>query len=45
MERKPASLVVVPLGKALNEIPLSWCDRQMSATPKRARYRALIAFS
>ena len=40
VENKPASLRVVPLGKAkaLSGIPPSWCgiDRWM-ATPKRAR--------
>ena len=37
VENKPASLLVVPLGKALNGIPhLSVVDR-WPATPKRAR--------
>ena len=37
VESKPASLLVVPLGKALNGIPhLSVVDR-WPATPKRAR--------
>ena len=27
---KPASLLVVPLGKAVSGIPPSWCDRQMA---------------
>ena len=36
-ENKPASLLVVPLGKALSGIPSSWCGRQMAGTPKRAR--------
>ena len=30
VENKPASLLVVPFGKALSEIPLFWCDRQMA---------------
>ena len=30
VENKPASLFVVPLGKALNGIPPSWCGRQMA---------------
>ena len=29
VENKPASLLVVPLGKALNGIPPSWCGKQM----------------
>ena len=33
------------VGKALSGIPPSWRDRQMLATPKRACYSALIAFS
>ena len=38
MENKPASLLVVPLGKALSGIPPSWCGTQVwLATPKRAR--------
>ena len=45
MENKPASLLVVSLEKALNGIPhLGMVDR-WSATPERARYNALIAFS
>ena len=28
LENKPASLLVVPLGKALSGIPPSWCGRQ-----------------
>ena len=30
VENKPASLLVVPLGRALNGIPPSWCSRQMA---------------
>ena len=30
LENKPASLLVVPLGKALSRIPLSWCGKQMA---------------
>ena len=47
MENKPASLLVVPLGKVRNGIPpshLGGVDR-WPATRKRARYSALIAFS
>ena len=29
VENKPASLLVVPLGKTLNEMPLSLCGRQV----------------
>ena len=28
---KTVSLLVVPLGKALSELPPSWCGRQMAA--------------
>ena len=30
VENKPASLLVVPLGRALSGIPPSWCGRQMA---------------
>ena len=30
VEKKPASLLVVPLGKALSGIPSFWCGRQMT---------------
>ena len=30
VENKPASLLVVPLGRALNGIPPSWCGRQVA---------------
>ena len=30
VENKPASLLSVPLGKALSGIPLSWCGRQVA---------------
>ena len=30
VKNKPASLLVVPLGKALSGIPPSWCGRQMA---------------
>ena len=30
MENKPASLLVVPLGKALSGIPPFWCDGHMA---------------
>ena len=30
VNNKPASLLVVPLGKTLNGIPPSWCGRQMA---------------
>ena len=41
---KPASLLVVPLGKALNVFPLLRVVPRRPATPKRARYSDLIAF-
>ena len=34
VENKPASLLVVPLGKALNGIPPSWSGRQMAGNTK-----------
>ena len=37
MENKPASLLAVPLGKALSRIPLSWCGGQMAGNSYRAR--------
>ena len=43
MENKPASLLV-PLGKAFNGIPYLDAIDRCPATPKRARYSALIAF-
>ena len=30
VENKPASLLVVPFGKTLSEIPSPWCCRQMA---------------
>ena len=30
VKNKPASLLVVPLGKALNGVPPSWCGKQMA---------------
>ena len=30
VENKPASIFVVPLGKAFSGIPPSWCNRQMA---------------
>ena len=45
MDNKPASLLVVPLRKALSEIPPFWCGRQMAGISKRDRYSALVAFS
>ena len=30
VKNKPAGLLVVPLGKALSGIPLSWCGKQMA---------------
>ena len=45
MKNKPANLLVVSLGKVLSEAPqLDVVDR-WPATPKQARYSALIAFS
>ena len=45
MKNKPESLLVVPLGKALNEILPSYSGKQVAGTPKRARYSALITFT
>ena len=45
MKNKPASLLVVPLGKGLSEIPSSRCDRQMAGNSQASSYSALIAFS
>ena len=44
MEKKPANLLV-PLGKALNGNPHHRVVERWPATPERARYSALIAFS
>ena len=41
---EPASLLVVPLGKALSGIPHLDVVGRWPATPKRARYSALIVF-
>ena len=30
VKNKPASLLAVPLGKALSGIPSSWCGRQVA---------------
>ena len=35
VENKPASLLVVSLGKALNGMPPSLCGRQMVQTPRK----------
>ena len=43
VKNKPASLLVVPLQKALSGISSCWCGRQMVTTPKSS-YTALIAF-
>ena len=40
MENKPASLVVVPLGKALNGIPPSQCGRKMAGNSSASSYSA-----
>ena len=45
MKNKPASLLVVPLGKTLSGIPRSWCGRQMAGYSSASSYNALIAFS
>ena len=45
VENKPASLLVVPLGKALGRIPPSWCGRQMAGNSSASSYSALIAFT
>ena len=44
-EKKQASLLIVPKGKALNEFPHLRVVDRWTATPKRARYIPLIAFS
>ena len=44
MENKPASLLVVPLGKALSWIPHRSVVERWLATPKRAR-TALLSLS
>ena len=45
MEKKPESLLVLRLGKALNGIfHLGVVDRR-TVIPERARYRDVIAFS
>ena len=45
VENRSVSLLVVPLGKALRGIPHLRVVDRWPATPKRARYGALIAFS
>ena len=45
VENKPASLLAVPLERALNGIPLSWCGGQMAGNSQASSYSALIAFS
>ena len=42
---KPASLLVVSMGKTLSGIPPPWRGRQVVATPKRAGYSVWIAIS
>ena len=42
---KPASSLVVPLGKALSGFPSSWCGRQIAGNSYGSWYGALIAFS
>ena len=44
VESKPASLLVVPLGKAFSGIPHLGVVDSWPATPERARYSALIVF-
>ena len=44
MKNKPTSLLVVSLGKALRRIPHLGVVDRWPIPPKRARYRALIAF-
>ena len=44
VENKPASSLVVPLGKALSGIPSSWCGRLMAGNSKASSYSALITF-
>ena len=45
VENKPASLLVVPLGKHLAGFPHLGVVDRWPATSKRVRYSALIAFS
>ena len=45
MENKPASLLVVPLGKVLPGLPHVGVVDRWPVTPKRGCYSALIAFS
>ena len=45
MENKPASLLVVRLGRTLSGFPHLGVVDRWPVTPKRARYSALIAFS
>ena len=45
VENKLASLLFVPLGKALSRIPPLKVVDKWSAIPKRARYGVLIAIS
>ena len=42
MENKPARLLVVPLRKAFSGVPPSFVVGRWPATPKRARYSALV---
>ena len=45
VENKPASLLVIMLGKALSAIPPSYrVGDRWPSSPKRARYGALIVF-
>ena len=44
VKNKPASLLVVPLGKALSGIPHLGVVDRWPAAPKQAGYSALIAF-
>ena len=45
MENKPTSLIAVPLGKAFKGFPHLGVVDKRPATPKRARYSTLNAFS
>ena len=45
VENKPASLLVVPLGKTFSGIPPSWCGKEMAGNSSASSYSVLIAFS
>ena len=45
VESKPASLLVVSLGKALSGITPSWCGKEMVGNSEASSLQRLIAFS